>query len=217
MVASSVALIALIALSLSTMDADSYQSGITGRTEAGCTCHSGSASKLVGPILEGLPSSYEPGEVYDLDISFTGGPEAGPGARAGFNLRVEDGTLQVPAGTALVRVDPAGLEATHTTDGNKEDSWSIQWKAPQEGSGDVDVVLVVNVVNGDGEPTSVDLWGRTRMTAEGSGGSTFTFVLIGVLIVIVILVIWIWVDRSKPPSKKPAVSTTRKRGKKRRR
>ena len=217
LVASSVALLAILALSMSTMDADSYSAGITGRTGAGCTCHSGSVSELVEPILEGLPSSYDPGKVYDLDISFTGGPAAGPGPRAGFNLRVGDGTLSVPQGSDLIRVDPAGLEATHTIVGNKEDRWSIQWKAPQEGSGDVEVVLVVNVVNGDGMPSSNDLWGRTKMTVEGSGDSSATFMLYGVLIVIVILVIWMVVDRSRPSSEKPGDRSTRKRGEKRRR
>lgn len=215
LVASSFALMALLALSISTMDADSYSGGITGRTGAGCTCHSGSVSGLVEPILEGLPSSYEPGEVYDLDISFTGGPAAGPGPRAGFNLKVGDGALSVPQGSELVRVDPAGLEATHTTDGNKDDRWSLEWKAPPEGSGDVEVVLVVNVVNGDGNPSSNDLWGRTTMNVEGSGSSSLTFMIIGVLIVIAILVIWILVDRSRPPSKKPAESSGRNRGKRR--
>jgi hypothetical protein len=217
MVATSVALITLIALSLSTMDADSYQSGITDRTETGCTCHSGSVSKLVEPILEGLPSSYEPGKVYDLEISFTGGPEAGPNARAGFNLRMSEGTLTEPQGSDQIRVDPAGLEATHTTEGNKVDSWSIQWEAPEEGSGDVEVVLVVNVVNGDGEPTSNDLWGRTRMNVEGTGGAFYTFLLIAVLIVIVIVVIWMMMNKSEPTPEKPAGSSTRKQGKKRRR
>ncbi len=216
LVASSVALLAILALSMSTMDADSYSAGITGRTGAGCTCHSGSVSELVEPILEGLPSSYDPGKVYDLDISFTGGPSAGPGPRAGFNLRVGDGTLSVPQGSDLIRVDPAGLEATHTIVGNKEDRWSIQWKAPQEGSGDVEVVLVVNVVNGDGMPTSNDRWGRTEMTVEGSGGSFTTYLLIAVLIVIAILVIWMVVGRSRSSTKAAADRSTRKRGKRRR-
>ncbi len=216
LIASSVALIALMALSMSTMDADSYSAGITGRTGAGCTCHSSSLSELVEPKLEGLPSSYEPGSIYRLDISFTGGPAAGPGPRAGFNLKVDEGTLLVPQGSGLVRVDTAGLEATHTTSGNKEDSWSIQWRAPPEGSGDVEVVLVVNVVNGDGMPTSNDRWGRTEMTVEGSGGSFTTYLLIAVLIVIAILVIWMVVGRSRSSTKAVADRSTRKRGKRRR-
>jgi hypothetical protein len=172
---------------------------------------------LVEPILEGLPSSYQPGEVYDLEISFTGGPEAGPGARAGFNLRMSEGTLIELPGSDLTRVDPAGLEATHTKEGNKLESWSIQWEAPEEGSGDVEVVLVVNVVNGDGEPTSNDLWGRTRMNVEGSGGAFYTYLLIAVLIVIVIVVIWMMMSRSEPTAKKPTGRSTRKRRKKGRR
>lgn len=216
LIASSVALIALIALSLSTMDADSYSTGITGRTESGCTCHSSSIAETVKPLVEGLPSSYEPGRVYRLNITFTGGPAAGPGPRAGFNLKVDDGTLLVPQGSGLVRVDPAGLEATHTTIGNKEDTWSILWRAPQEGSGDVEVVLVVNVVNGDGMQSSSDRWGRTELTVEGSGSSSSTYLLIGVLIVIAILVIWMVMSRSKSTSKEPTGRSTRKRGKRRR-
>ncbi len=216
LIASSVALIALMALSMSTMDADSYSGGITGRTGSGCTCHSSSVSELVEPRLEGLPSTYEPGKVYDLEISFTGGPAAGPGPRAGFDLKVEDGTLLVPQGSGLVRVDPARLEATHTNSGNKEDSWSIQWRAPPEGSGDVEVVLVVNVVNGDEMPTSNDRWGRTEMTVEGSGGNFTPYLLIAVLIVIAILVIWMVLSRSRSSSKTASDRSTRKRGKGRR-
>lgn len=216
LIASSVALVGLLALSLSTMDADSYSAGITGRTGTGCTCHSSSIAQNVQPLVEGLPSSYEPGRVYRLNLSFTGGPAAGTGPRAGFNLKVGDGTLLVPQGSGLVRVDPAKHEATHTTSGNKEDRWSILWRAPQEGSGDVEVVLVVNVVNGDGMPNSNDRWGRTSTTVEGSGGSFATYLLIAVLIVIAILVIWMVVGRSRSSSKPTAKRSTRKRGKRRR-
>jgi hypothetical protein len=196
LLASSIAFIALLGLTMVTDDATSYSGGITGRTESGCTCHSATGSGDVRPVMDGLPSSYTPGQVYDLEISFDGGPPQGPGPRAGFNLKVEGGTLIVPSGSNAVRIDGSGSEATHTSTGNSASSWQVQWRAPEDPEGDIEATLVVNVVNGDGSPSSSDKWGRLRVTINGEGGG-LDGVLIWALVIVVLIIVGLIIWRSK--------------------
>ena len=216
LVISSIAFIALLGLTMATDDATSYSGGITGRTESGCTCHSATGSEDVRPVLDGLPSSYTPGQVYDLEISFDGGPPQGPGPRAGFNLKVGGGTLVVPSGSNAVRIDGSRSEATHTSTGNGASSWQVQWRAPEDPEGDIEATLVVNVVNGDGSPSASDKWGRLRVTINGEGGGldgSLIWAVVILVLVIVGLILW----RSKGAKASSKNRPRRKGGKRSRR
>jgi hypothetical protein len=205
LVVSSLALISLLGFIVLTDDAGSSSGGITGKTETGCTCHSSTSSGEVVPRIDGLPSSYEPGKVYDLDLSFSGPPSSGSGARAGFNLKVEAGSLSSDQSPS-VRIGSSGREATHSSTGNRVETWRVQWTAPEKGEGDIEVTLVVNKVNGDGSPGPGDKWGRLELTVEGEGGGTSsTVVWAAVLGVLVIVVLIVFITKRPPtrPKKRP--------------
>ncbi|NIS18695.1 MAG: hypothetical protein GWN18_01860 [Thermoplasmata archaeon] len=167
-----IVMVAMLALcALVPLPASPQSSGIVGRTRTGCTCHNQTESLGVAPAIAGLPGSWEPGEEYVLELTYEGGPARGPGARAGFDLRASKGELLVEGGSLYERVDPGTGEATHTLEGANESAWSVVWRSPDEGEGDVTFVLVVNAVNGDGVQGPGDQWGRTQFVVpEGEPG-----------------------------------------------
>jgi hypothetical protein len=90
---------------------------------------------------------------------------------AGFDLAVSAGTLLVPAGSEVVRVDPSTGDATHTTEGRNGTWWRVRWRAPAKDTGDVTLTLVVNAVNGNAVQDPADQWGRaTIVMGEGGKG-----------------------------------------------
>ncbi len=200
MLISAITAIALIGMVHLTDDVASSSGGVVGKTETGCTCHSATPSGEVTPRIEGLPSTYVPGKVYELDLSYTGTPPGGGAVKGGFNLWVEDGTLLDQSGDTSVRIGASGREATHSSTGNRQTSWKVQWRAPDEPRGDIDVTLVVNVVNGDGSPGEGDNWGRTRTTVGGEGGGSI-YVLVGLVVIIIILAALVLTRRPAPRSK----------------
>jgi len=149
----------------------SHSAGIVGQTRAGCSCHNITEALTVSPSIDGLPGFYEPGKIYDLNLTFEGGPARGPGARAGFDLHASAGQLLVPDGNDQVRQDHSSGELTHTLEGNNATWWSVRWRAPEEDTGTVTITLVTNVVNGDGVQTPSDRWGREEIEVqEGNRG-----------------------------------------------
>ena len=149
--------------------ASSFSGGIVGQTRSGCTCHNMTESLSVTPSIAGLPGFYEPGEVYELDLGFTGGT-ANLGANvAGFDLSASAGELIGPKDSTTVRVDPSTGEATHTTSGNDEVSWKVRWRAPARDTGTVTLTFVVNSVNGDAAQGPGDRWGRVEVEVQEGG------------------------------------------------
>jgi hypothetical protein len=146
--------------------------GAVGRTREGCSCHNVTEALSVEALLTGLPGSYVPGEVYELDISFAGGPAVVGGPATGFDLQASAGELVAPRGSDQVRVDPATGDATHSLEGTNASSWALRWRAPGEDTGQVTVTLVVLVGNGDGAQAPEDAWARGSWTVEegGKGG-----------------------------------------------
>ncbi len=173
------------------LPASSHSTGITGVTRNGCTCHNSTGTQSVEPHVEGLPGTYEPGEVYDLVVSVEGAASPGATAVGGFDLHASAGELMVPEGCLTVRVDPSTGEATHTTEGNKQRAWSLEWRAPEEDSGTVTFTLVVNMVNGDGAQSPADMWGRERFTVEErkAGGTLTSSAFVAVIAVAVVAAI----------------------------
>ena len=70
------------------------ETGIGGASvNGGCNCHSSQADESVIPTIAGLPEAFEAGEIYVLDISFDGGPDAEGDNQGGFNLKADRGSL----------------------------------------------------------------------------------------------------------------------------
>jgi hypothetical protein len=173
------------------LQAASQSAGMTGVTRNGCTCHNSTETQSVGPQLEGLPGTYKPGKVYTLDAYVEGAVNPGSAAIGGFDLHASAGELMVPEGCLTVRIDPSTGEATHTTEGNKQRTWSLDWRAPEEDSGTVTFTLVVNMVNGDGIQSQEDMWGREKFTVEErkTGGALTSSAFITVIAVSVVAAI----------------------------
>lgn len=160
------------------LDAGGFSGGKFDVT-AGCTCHCANASSEVVPSLQGLPAQWEHGATYTLTVSFTGGPAGSPGGMnvGGFNLQARHpadasvgvGTFIAPNGQVQVQLGDAA-DATHTTAGNDQSSWTIQWRAPDSGFHDARFTLYTNSVNGDGANgfgNCSDRWNTVTVTVPG--------------------------------------------------
>ncbi len=212
---------AVVSVSLLTGDAESKQDGMTGRTETGCVCHSATPMESVRARLSGLPDKYEPGKEYELVVSYTGGPPAGPGPRAGFDLLITGGQFSSEPSSVTSRISFEGDEATHSEVGNRESSWPLKWTAPEEGTGAVEATLVVNVVNGNGNPDPGDQWARLRLTVQEEGsddGGAGTLLWVGLILVVAFLaaVFLLGVRRGSSGKSRSGRTRSGKRGKRRR-
>ena len=147
----------------------SIPSGVEhGLVQNGCNCHdSGGASDSVTASIEGVPESYNASESYTLTVSFTGGPGTeGNENVGGFNLWTSGGTFaSLDSSTQLNTPN----DITHTLEGNDQRSWTLEWTAPADNDSNVDFVLHVNSVNGDGAASSDDKWNRAGVTSFGIG------------------------------------------------
>jgi hypothetical protein len=156
-----VLLMIVLVISICFIDVSARSDGIKGQSVAGCTCHSATASGDVTVTLSGEPTEYDPDTKYTLTITITGGPPATGSNHGGFNLKASAGTLAVPSGASDIQIDSG--EATHTSAGNDQRSWNIDWTAPAEGAGDVTFTYAGNSVNGDGT-NSGDKWNKGSTT-----------------------------------------------------
>ena len=133
----------------------------------GCNCHAAAPNAAVMVTLDGLPEEYNMSETYQVTISFTGGPSAEGNANlGGFNLWASGGEIT----TLDATVQSNGpSEVTHTEAGNDYTSWTVEWIAPSHGR-DVDFVVHVNSVNGDGNAGPEDQWNKLTLKVAGSLG-----------------------------------------------
>ncbi len=178
-----IVLFILVAVLLGATTVMAKSNGITGKTDTGCSCHSSSESSLIDPKISGLPEKYDLGGVYELEIRYTGGDVGGGNAIAGFNLKVEEGTLSIPDGTTTIRIDSSSREATHTSQGSMNNVWTIIWTAPDSPKGNLDFALVVNDVDGDGGASDGDQWGKVEYTVKGDT-APITYVIIVVVVAV---------------------------------
>jgi len=138
-----------------------------GTVQSGCNCHSSDASDSVTASIEGVPGTYNVSETYTFTVSFTGGPGTeGNENVGGFNLWASDGEFtSLDSSTQLKNPN----DITHTEAGNNQQSWILEWTSPDENSTDIEFILTVNSVNGDGAAGPADLWNRAVATASGFG------------------------------------------------
>jgi hypothetical protein len=121
-------------------------SGKHNQAAAGCTCHYNGGGITA---THDFPSTYNPGQTYNINIGLSGGTQAFVG---GFSLQVNKGTLSNPG--SLVKIQ-SGSSATHTNSGSLY--WALDWTAPSSGSGTVSMNLAV--LQGDGNnQNSGDAW-----------------------------------------------------------
>jgi hypothetical protein len=131
--------IALVAVMIASVPSiDGKMNGIHNQASQGCTCHYNTGTSITAN--HDFPSSYNAGQVYNINITHTGGTQAFVG---GFNVVVDKGTIQ-NAGTG-VKIQ-SGTSATHT--GSGQLGWAFDWQAPTTGSGTVNVDIAVLQGNG---------------------------------------------------------------------
>jgi len=147
--------------------AESRSAGISYEdSEDGCFCHSNSESSSVSITISGLSNNYTANEIYELEISFTGGSEVSSESnnRGGFSLSSSLGTLSSVDETTQIMGDGS---LTHTNEGNHLRSWKFNWTAPSEDSKKVTFSFNVNSVNGDGDPNDSDKWNSGTKSVKG--------------------------------------------------
>jgi hypothetical protein len=144
---------------------DARSTGIS-NVQNGCICHGANPTTSVNISMDGIPDRFAAGMTYTFDISFAGGPEPTGTNQGGFNLHLSAGTL------ALVNVTTTQLmdgEVTHTSAGNDQRAWQVNWTAPDSDEGVVDIRLHVNSVNGDQSNSDEDKWNTLKLELKGVG------------------------------------------------
>ena len=117
------------------------------------------------PSLGGLHTGYVGNQTYNLTVGGSGGPS---GSEGGFNLNSDSGSFSNPGTNAQI---VAG-QVTHSNSNSR--SWTVDWTAPSNGTGNVTFTLAVNFVNGNGANTG-DGWGTLSTTLpEDSDGDGWT-------------------------------------------
>ncbi|MBT3771404.1 MAG: hypothetical protein HOE92_07540 [Euryarchaeota archaeon] len=133
----------------------------------GCTCHGVVSDSSVIPAITLVGGAQEivAGSTYTLEISLTGGPAVGGSNSGGFLLDVNSGEIASADDNTLV--NGAGDEATHSTSGNDQRTWQINWTA--DSTDDAQFNLRVNSVNGDGQMTDDDDWNMATFFLHADG------------------------------------------------
>lgn len=139
-------------------DSNGPSAGRTGAPgETNCTaCHSGTAQSGSGinsvVMTQGanVVTSYTPGTVYNMAVSFTSSSN-----RNGFQIvalnssNAQAGTITIipSTGTQLKSGSAGKKYVTHTTAGNSQSAWAFQWTAPATNVGNVTFYLATNESN----------------------------------------------------------------------
>ncbi|MDQ3048779.1 MAG: T9SS type A sorting domain-containing protein [Bacteroidota bacterium] len=162
--------IAVVALSISTILISGYFMPVSGNTSAApaartgspgdglsCTsCHAGSATTQAGLITSDIPATgYLPGETYNITATVT---MAGK-TKFGFQVSPQNisgtklGTLNLTSPTTTTLVG-TGKYITHKSAGTSFPSgtatWSFTWTAPALGTGPVTFYGAFNITNSNG-------------------------------------------------------------------
>ena len=170
--------------------AESRSSGVAyDDAKNGCICHSSSATSDVTISISDLPRKFEASEIYDLNITLTGGPEITSDSQnhGGFTLTSSIGTLSSKDEYTQLMEDGS---ITHTSAGNNQRTWKVQWTAPSDDSQSVEFKVGGNSVNGDDEPNEQDKWNSAEITVKGvnyTDGSSLSSVSFSMVICILII------------------------------
>jgi hypothetical protein len=158
----------ILGVLLAASPAQPYSAGISGRSSAGCTCHSASANPDTSVVLS-VPSTLSPGATVPVGVSITSAVPIGGINAGGFDLTSTGGKFTA---SPLVKTWSA-IEVGHTTDGNDQRSWSVNW-THSPALCEVDFSVAGNAVNGNGVPDAGDHWNLATASArvDATGDST---------------------------------------------
>lgn len=133
--------------------------GKTGSPADGATCtqcHTGTANPVEGWIASDIPATgYMPGETYT--ITATGSHEGV--VKFGFEVTAEDNADAKTGTFEITNADESKLTnsntaVTHQSEGTTPSgnmkSWTFDWTAPDESTGDVTFYGAFNATNGNG-------------------------------------------------------------------
>ena len=148
-----------------------------------CTqCHNGTATvDQSGYITSDIPGSgYIPGTTYNITLSGTG---SGTG-KAGFEFSAENsagataGTLIANTSSGRNRFLSTQGHITHTSQGNtysgSDFSWTFQWTAPTQGTGDVTFSTSVLLANNNGGTSGDQVRTASLLVSEAQISSIAT-------------------------------------------
>ena len=145
-------ILVLIVLLGSSPLTQSKSSGIYDQS-VGCTCHSQSGTPAANVSLAGQPNQYTAGVTSTLTITVNNGITSSSG---GFSLEVDKGSLSTGSGTGT-KVNATQDSATHSSTGNSQRSWNVDWTAPVTGSGIV-TLSVAGLTADNNNGNSGDRW-----------------------------------------------------------
>ena len=174
------ALTAILGIAISDQQAytrtDGSPGGYTGSPNDARTCgtnggcHGGGSTDQPNWITSNIPASgYAPGETY----SITATVEAMGINKFGFELSEEDASGN-PKGmliaTTATQLKQAGKSITHrttSTSGTDSKSWTFDWVAPAQGSGEVNFYAAFNASNNAGNTQGDQIFHSTMTVQEG--------------------------------------------------
>ena len=163
------------------------------QASTGCNCHSTAAAGDVTVTLSGLPeSSFNASQTYTLVIGFVGGPGSTANQNVGgFVLAATGGTFAPTDATTQVHPDGS---IGHTTAGNDQQSWTVEWTAPADASIGVEFTYFANSVNGDASSNTDDHWAQGGIELGAVAAPTArsfvifaTALLMGVLLLLAVV------------------------------
>ncbi|MAY12796.1 MAG: hypothetical protein CMB21_03210 [Euryarchaeota archaeon] len=142
------------------MPVDARPEGIGSLGDNGCVCHGGIDENVIIEIT-GFPEIYVPSQVYNISISADGSSKDSVGnTSGGFRALMDGGDLEIEGSQEI----EGGL--THTLESNKQRMWNGTWVAPSNDDEGINLILHVNLVNGD-NTTSDDDWNTKTIFVSG--------------------------------------------------
>ena len=142
------------------MPVDARPEGIGSLGDNGCVCHGGIDENVIIEIT-GFPEIYAPSQVYNISISADGSSKDSVGnTSGGFRALIDGGILEIEGSQEL----EGGL--THTLESNKQRMWNGTWIAPSNDDEGINLILHINLVNGD-NTTSDDDWNTKTIFVSG--------------------------------------------------
>lgn len=140
-------------------------SDVGGKYNGGTSCGSchGNVNTATTVALNGLPTTFTPGQTYSLNFTVANSTNS----LAGFNIQVTGGTLTAGSGS---KVNGAKTQITHTTPMSAVSgvsTFNFSWTAPASTTA-ITFNAVGNAVNGNNNDDSGDQWNTLSTSVSGA-------------------------------------------------